>query len=110
MIVRKFSIELTIQFQSHLLSFSLAFFLSPSASQALEEEQKIGEGELFPNGTESVLYFHGFASSPGPGFRPMGRNILANIIMGKEVDKYKDSFFLYGFRFDLYIHGFPSIK
>lgn len=97
MIVRKFSIELTIQFQSHLLSFSLAFFLSPSASQALEEEQKIGEGGLFPNGTESVLYFHGFASSPGPGLRPMGRNILgrrdANTVMGKEVDIYKDSFF-----------------
>jgi hypothetical protein len=43
MIVRKFSIELTIQ--SRLLSFSLAFFLSPRVSQALEE-QKIGEGEM----------------------------------------------------------------
>jgi hypothetical protein len=29
MIVRKFSMELTIQLQSHLLSFSLAFVLSP---------------------------------------------------------------------------------
>jgi hypothetical protein len=44
-------------------------------------------GELVPGGTENALYFHGFASLPGPGCRPMVRIYWADAtLMGNEVD------------------------